>query len=306
MKQDDMTLSTFTERHAAHRYEMKWWCSQFGAKRIETITPKMVAYGRDALLKKFKPGTVNRYLSALSATLTCASREHGLRADNPVASVTWCKEPKGIVRWLSKDELAALRKALRGDDPVTLDLRDAFILALATGSRKGELWPLRWEQVDIQRRIILLEDTKNGDRRSLTLAGEALETMQRRHAERIALLKLPVVGSQVRKDRYGGYTVSVVRANDGKFLMTSENVFCYRNKLEPAWTRARKKSGVDAFRWHDTRHTTASYMMMTGANLHEVATQLGHRNLETTRRYAHLSTEHMASVMERMGKGLFS
>jgi integrase len=67
-----------------------------------------------------------------------------------------------------------------------------------------------------------------------------------------------------------------------------------------AWEQARTRAGLEDFRFHDLRHSTASYLAMSGASLVEIAEVLGHKTLQMVRRYAHLSEAHTAGVVERM------
>jgi site-specific recombinase XerD len=70
--------------------------------------------------------------------------------------------------------------------------------------------------------------------------------------------------------------------------------------LRTPWETALKRAGIEDFRWHDLRHSTASYLAMNGASLAEIAEVLGHKTLAMVKRYAHLSEAHTASVVEKM------
>ena len=90
----------------------------------------------------------------------------------------------------------------------------------------------------------------------------------------------------------------------------SERVFTFRGKPSNsantrAWHKARKRAGIDDFRWHDLRHSAASYLAMNGASLAEIAEILGHKTLAMVKRYAHLSEAHTARVVERMNERIF-
>jgi len=75
--------------------------------------------------------------------------------------------------------------------------------------------------------------------------------------------------------------------------------------LRAPWLAALKKAGVADFRFHDLRHSAASYLAMNGASLAEIAEVLGHKTLQMVRRYAHLSEAHTAGVVSRMNAKIF-
>jgi integrase len=72
--------------------------------------------------------------------------------------------------------------------------------------------------------------------------------------------------------------------------------------IRAPWHKALKQAGIEDFRFHDLRHSAASYLAMSGASLAEIAEVLGHKTLEMVKRYSHLSEQHTASVVEKMNK----
>ncbi len=186
-----------------------------------------------------------------------------------MAKVRRPTEPRGRLRWLDDGERVRLLAACReANDPRLYALA---VLALTTAARQGELLALRWRDVDLGRGMAVLEETKNGDRRSLALRGEALDLMRER--SRVRRLDTDLVFA----DELGRATFP-----------------------EKEWRAAVKRAGVDSFRWHDLRHTAASYAAMSGATLAELAGLLGHKTLAMVKRYAHLSEQHVAGVVERV------
>jgi integrase len=71
-------------------------------------------------------------------------------------------------------------------------------------------------------------------------------------------------------------------------------------RLDDGWRGAVQRAGLTDFRFHDLRHTAASYLAMSGCSLAEIAALLGHRSLEVTRRYAHLSTDHLHGLASKL------
>jgi integrase len=213
-----------------------------------------------------------------------------------MSKITKPKEPRGRVRYLSEDttgphgeiipgELTRLMKACR--ESASPDLYAAVVLSLATGARAQEILGLRWPQVDFTRKVATLLDTKNGEIRTLPLAGLALALLRER--------------SKVRRlDTDLIFPGRIVRAPG------ADSAKAYRPVvLRTPFLTALKRAGITDFRWHDLRHSAASYLAMNGASLAEIAEILGHKTLEMVRRYAHLSPAHTASVVERMNKRIF-
>lgn len=269
--------------------QLLWWKSKLGPMRLSDITVPQLAECRDFLQSEPRPATakqkepryrspatVTRYLAALSHVFRVAVREWHWLEDNPLQKVDKPAAGQGRTRYLSDSERERLLDACRKSEcPELLDL---VVLALSTGARRGELLNLRWSQVDLPRRIAILKKTKNGHVRALPLSGLALELMQARSKVR-----------QINSD-----LVFAGRTDPTKPL-----------HFRSAWLTAVKRAGISDFKFHDLRHSCASYLAMNGATLAEIAEVLGHRTLSMVKRYAHLSQGHVASVVERMNSKVF-
>lgn len=261
------------------------WRAAFGSHLLHDVTPARISAERDKLLNETgKDGerrrdgpTVTRYLAALSACLSYGVESLQWLESNPCRRIKKPSENQGRVRFLSDDERDKLLAACRASDNPHLLL--AVVLSLTTGARQGEIMGLRWSQIDFQRRVISLHETKNGDRRALPLAGESMTLLRERakvrplHDDRV----FPVAG-------YGERAFDAVR---------------------PSWHAALLEAGVTDFRWHDMRHTAASYLTMAGVSPTEIAKVTGHRTMQMLARYSHLSDEHVVKLgnilAERMG-----
>lgn len=274
---------------------LNWWKRELGPFTLVDITPAKISALRDTLLttpaldwrrnplvdgrdrpKRLRSAaTVTRYLASLSAMYSVAIDEWGWIDANPVAAVKRPPEPKGRVRFLSESERRDLLDCCQKIDPVYL--YPIVVLALSTGARQGELLNLRWPQVDLERGIISLEDTKNKERRGLPLVGYAHQLISGLHGRR-------------RKDT----TLLFPRPDGLKPL-----------HLEARWKAAVSATKLEDFRFHDLRHCTASYLAMNGATTAEIAEVLGHKTLQMVKRYAHLSDQHTAEVVKRMSDKIF-
>ncbi|MBF0359270.1 MAG: site-specific integrase, partial [Magnetococcales bacterium] len=152
------------------------------------------------------------------------------------------------------------------------------VLALSTGGRKSEITGISWGDVDLRRGMVTLHDTKNGDRRSLTLASHALMVIKK---------------------------LSKVRRIDTELLFPSDRYPSKPINFRHAWNKALEVSEVEDFHFHDLRHSAASYLAMNGATLAEIAKILGHKTLQMVMRYAHLSEDHTAGVVTKMNEKIF-
>lgn len=261
--------------------QLEWWASELGDYTLADITPDKIAECRDKLLSgtssheyKFAPATVVRYMAALSHAFTVAVREWQWLDDSPMRKVRKPSLPRGRVRFLNDDERKSLLEACRESDNEYL--YPIVVLALSTGMRKSEILNLAWDVIDPVKNRITLYHTKNREVRVLPLAGHALEQIE-----------------------------SIERLEESNLVFPGKADPSRPIDIRPSWEAALKKAEVDNFRFHDLRHSAASYLAMNGASLAEIAEVLGHKTLQMVRRYAHLSEAHTTSVVESMNKKIF-
>lgn len=268
--------------------QLTWWKEQLGHKLLSDITPALIAEYRDKLASENtyrgglrSPATVVRYLAALSHAMTIAVNEWGWLDDSPLRKVTKPKEPRGRVRFLSGEERESLLIACKeSQNPY---LFTVVVMALATGMRHGEIIKLRWTDVDFERGRIVLHETKNGERRVVPLVGHAME-----------MLKGHQLNGKV-------CPMLIFPATKGQMGQKGQK----HAQLRTAWLTALKKAGIHDFRFHDLRHSAASYLVMNRASLSEIAEVLGHKTLAMVKRYSHLSEAHTSKVVERMNQQIF-
>jgi integrase len=272
--------------------QLDWWKSEAGHLLLADLTPARIAEFRDKLLhsprnprranhrvkqplSRHAPATVNRYLAVLSHACTIAMKEWAWLDDNPLRKVRKLREAKGRDRFLSDDERKSLLQACTESKSPHLHL--IVVLAISTGMRRGEILSLCWGQIDLDRKRITLHKTKNGDTRSIPLVGLAFDLMTaRRPAE--------------------------VKPTDRVFAAKSDDS---NVEIKKGWAVALKAANLSEFRFHDLRHTAASYLAMNGATLLEIAAILGHRTLAMVKRYAHLTDTHTHRVVAAMNEKVF-
>lgn len=279
---------TNPKRHREIKPMLEWWKKEIGHCILADLTKSILSEKSDKLSahkRTLRNGTekprsaarVNRYLSSLSHVFTIAVNEWEWLEAHPMQKIKPMKEPRGRVRFLDNEERERLLTACQASDNPYLYA--IVVLALSTGARLNEIMTLRWKDVDFERNTITLHETKNGDRRLIPLAGHALDTM--RHHTKVRNIKSDLV-FPAPKDPTKPY-----------YIRTS-------------WHTTLKKAGIVDFRFHDLRHSAASYLAMSGATPSAIADVLGHKSLQMVKRYAHLSESHMHSVVASMNEKIFS
>ncbi len=182
---------------------------------------------------------------------------------NPAHGVKPPRVPAGRVRYLQPTEL----RTVLGSYPEWV--RPIVMLAVTTGMRRGEILGLRWLDVDQTCNRIMLPQTKNGEGRIVYLNSLAQQAI-------------------------GAVQVETAKPTDRVFCQ-SQMVPDYVSQVFAGACRA---SGIEDFSFHDLRHTAASWMRMSGADIHTVAQILGHKDLRMAARYQHLSPAFLSDAVK--------
>lgn len=259
--------------------QLDWWDKMIGHVKLAYLTPEIICDARSKLLERvtnrgtpISNATVNRYMSALSALLTATVSTWHWLSVNPVREIPQLPEGPGRKRFLSKDELLRLTKSCQ--ESRNKRLLAIFLLAVATGLRKSEALLLKWTDIDFERRTAYIEDSKNSEPRTLPLEGPVWVELEKCYNN---------------------------RRND------SDLVFPGKDPTKPmdfsgAWKGALKRAKIFNFVWHDNRHTTGSYLAMSGATIAEIAEILGHKTIAMAKRYAHHTVEHKRRKLTEMNR----
>jgi integrase len=214
--------------------------------------------------------TLNKYVSALGSVCTWAIHERLVPRGwaHPCRGVKRMEEPRGRVRFLDAEERARLLEACKAS--LYPRMHALVLTGMLTGARRGELLGLRWRDLELDAGRAHLHNTKNGDRRTLVL--------------------LPAVVDALRP----------FASTDGSRLVFGSVQSRYQRpaSIDTAWRLALERARVADFRFHDLRHCCASYLAQAGVPLNTIAEILGHRKLDMTRRYAHLTTATTAAAMQ--------
>jgi integrase len=207
--------------------------------------------------------TVNRTMEIVRALLRKAVNEWEWL--DRVPKVRMLQEPKRRVRWLTREEADRLVAAL----PEHQAAMARF--ALETGLRQANVTGLEWTQVDLERRTAWVHPDQAKARKAIAVPLSAT-------------------------------AVAVIRGQKGKHPM---RVFSFRGKAvhqvnTKAWRAALKRCGIENFRWHDLRHTWASWHVQAGTPLYVLQELGGWESVEMVRKYAHLSTAHLRQYVDRV------
>jgi integrase len=278
------------------RANLPYWKKAIGHLKLAAVTPSVIVEHRGKLLRKpyrranptaertslkegevpreflRTPATVNRYLAALSHVFTVARKEWHWISYNPLDGVTKLPESRGRVRSLSDQE----RKRLLKETSKDATLHVFVVVALSTAARAGELLKLRWSDVDLKDGRVLFRITKNAQPRAVWLHGEAQRLMNE-HA----------TTKSEDDDR-------VFRNSKGK------GDYHYSKCFKAACDAAK----LSDFKFHDLRHTAATYLARAGATEQQLRA-IGGWKSGVVSRYVHLAAEEAKDVLERMNKELF-
>ena len=174
-------------------------------------------------------------------------------------------------RFLSEEECQRLLTSCKESKNPYLYF--VVVIALSTGMRKGEILGLRWGDIDFEKKLITLEQTKNGTIRHIPLVS----------------LTGQVLKSLFEKETILDFSYHVFPSfNPNRYL-----------DIRTAWQFALKRAKVTDFTFHSLRHSCASFLAQTSANQRDIAEILGHRDLRMTFRYSHLSTNHLSERLEK-------
>jgi integrase len=224
-----------------------------------SLTPQKIAQHRDERLKQIAPATVIRELSYFSSIITYARKEWGININNPVSLVSKPKNPQGRSRILDATETNALFEALKPTGRRSIWILPLVKLALETAMRRSELLGLRWEHIDLERRTIFLQLTKNGTSRTVPLSTHAIQIL-----------------------------TDMPRNLDGRVFPVTHEV------VSQAFNRARRQARVPDVRFHDLRHMAITRLAEKLPNLIELSAVSGHKSLAMLKRYYHPNAAELA------------
>jgi len=241
------------------RERLRWFASYLDNRPLDSITPELIGKLRTVRAAESSPSAANRYLALVRMILRKAEREWDWLERAP--AVPMFKLEKREPRFLTRGQFGTLKSHLPAH------LKDLAEFSVETGLRMRNVTHLQWSQLDLRRRLLIVPAAR-------AKAGETIAIPLSTRA------------------------VAILKAHRG-----SERVFLFRghpvdkcNTL--AFKKAARAAGVPWLRWHDLRHTWASWHVQAGTPLAVLQELGGWRSLAMVQRYAHLSTEHLRAYAE--------
>jgi integrase len=253
---------------------LKQW---LGSLKLAAITSASVASFRDGRLKEVSEQSVIHEINLLNRVLKTAVIDWGIALPSgiPTAMIRKPKKPQGRDRRASQEEINAIVSETESNE-----LAGIVLMAAETAMRRGEIGKIQWHDVDLKKQVLVIHDTKNGDRRAVALSMKAVSVLK-----------------------------SLPRRIDGRvFGLQPESISQAferaRNRARSAYEKDCEKTGkapdrdyLVGLRFHDLRHEAASRLFEKGLNPMEVASITGHKTLQMLKRYTHLRAEDLAKKL---------
>lgn len=244
------------------KFLLKHLLPVFGDLSLIRITPdRIVRYKTQRRNEGASAKSINHELGFSKHAFNLGIREWEWVSDNPFMKVSMEKLPQPRVRYLTREEFDRLYQACSDR------LKPIVLFAVNTGIRQDNILTLTWKQVDFITGVIMLEHTKNGDRLGLPMNNKVKNLLM-----------------ELNKIRHIN--------NDYVFSNSKGNKLCAVT-VQKTFRKTCKKTGITDFRFHDLRHTFASWLVQNGIDLYRVQRLLGHKTGEMTRRYAHLAPDNL-------------
>jgi len=278
-------FNVFREKYIAVEYKDK------GKRNMSYVNVHILPYFSQKKLEEISAKDIRQFLDSLSHISTTANRCFALLSmafrkaedweylppkSNPCIGVRKYKENKKQ-RFLSPLELIKLEEALtqqEKEQPLSACTVSAIRLLMYTGCRESEVLNLKWESVHLEDRYIYLPDTK---------VGESARPLNQKAVDLLTALHPKEGNPYVFYGKISGKPLA---------------------EIKTAWRNILKRAGIKDFRIHDLRHSFASFALKQGVDLYTVSKLLGHKNIATTTRYAHLELEHLKKATNKVA-GVF-
>jgi len=257
--------TTYKATHEQDIAKLKWLHPILGELMLDEITLDVIARIKAARLKEIgkSTSTTNRFLALVRAILKRAVDEWDWLGKAP--KVKLFKVLEGRVRFITPEQVQALLHELPAHQ------KDMVLFALQTGLRQANVVKLEWSQVNLEQSHMWVNAAQSKNRKPIAvpLNREALAVLHR----------------QLGKHPARVFTFA------GKPIV---------NANTHAWRNALKRAGIEDFRWHDLRHTWASWHRMQGTPTHELQQLGGWKTGAMVERYAHLASDHLAKAAARL------
>ena len=241
----------------------KWLDSHLGDYYLDEMNRELIDSIAEARTKDTSRSNANRYLALVRAVLRRARDDWEWVDKIPKVRLFSCNTKR--IRWITQDEAKRLIKHLPPHQAVMAQF------TLATGLRQRNVSYLEWSQVDTRRKVAWIHADQSKNKRALVvpLNSQALAVLERQ------------------------------RGQHPRYVFTYKGKPVY-NVSTKAWYSALDKAGIKNFRWHDLRHTWASWHVQSGTPLNVLQELGGWESTEMVRRYAHLAADHLIGYAENI------
>ena len=282
--------STWTNNtYQLHYYCLKSW-SDFLNKKfprgeiyLSDITVEVINEFKTNRSEMVKNSTINRELTCLKTMMNWAmdSEEYDFETTLP-RKIKLLKESSGRLRYLTEEEMQKII-----EKAIPLHLKVFYVLAFATGMRKGEILGLKWSNIDLVNGFISVEKTKgsettkSGKTRGISIDSSVCDVLK-------------WWKEQIGKE-YKLYSTP-------HYIPPVDNINVFKVKdVRKAHNTACKKAGIEDFRIHDCRHTAATIFRREGTRLDTLKNILGHSTIKLTMRYAHIGSKEQEEAAKKLG-----
>lgn len=249
--------------HEEDKRKMAWLQTFLRGVPLTAIDRDLISRIGDAKAKEASPSTANRYLALIRAVLRRAALEW--EWIETVPRVRLFREPKRRVRYLSPEQFRALLGQLPAHQ------RAVVLFGALTGLRQANVLGLEWSQVDLERNTAWIHPDQAKARKAIRVPLSS---------EAVLLLQQQVGKHPARVFTYRGQPIRWANTR--------------------AWREALKRAGIEDFRWHDLRHTWASWLAQSGTPLNVLQELGGWETEAMVRRYAHLAPAQLVEHAERV------
>ncbi|MBI4057249.1 MAG: site-specific integrase [Elusimicrobia bacterium] len=250
-------------RHRKNHRDMRHMIDRLlgllGDKPLESVTSLTVQEIRNKIKETASAARANRYHSLLRSIIYRAIEWGKFFGKNPAAITKLEKESTGRTRYLSEEEVGRLLKVCYPR------IYPIILCALSTGMRRGEILNLKWDDVNLENKMIYILESKSGRPREIPIIQKLYDVLATLEKGKEKVFQVPVI------------------------------------TLRKYFARALKEANIHHFRFHDLRHTFASHFVMKTGDLPTLQKILGHQSPAMTQRYAHLASGHLRSAMELLG-----
>lgn len=218
------------------------------------------------LAKTIGPPTANKAHTCIRAIYNKAVAWEVVPGPNPASGIQRYRV-KSRERFLLPEEVSSFFDSLTKESQ---QFQDFVVLLLCTGARRREMQSMAWANVSLESKIWFLPDSKNNESRTIPLAPQALEILERRKS-----------------------------LAESEWVFPAESKSGHMEEPKQAWRRTVERAGIENFRIHDLRRTLGSWMTVGGANLQVVGKALGHKDMSSTQIYARLDLDPVRKAQEK-------